>query len=248
MAAVHIELSKEFGKCLERVFFPDFDSYLMAFDRKKMGVEGNERFALIWKPRKTIEDVPKTHIEAVGAEWKSLRLKFLNACINFEPNSHPYIGKIIDSDVQRQDAYDWEDSFLVPWDRKLGLGEARDLVRKVAYHHNIDPLPKVSKGKGEVDENGKIFSEYVDGNIHLANLTLMHTIHESAHMVIANGEYGDELYTSHGPVFVWKLISLYHHYANIPLDYMISTARDHELLGDFSYHKMSTPKSMVRSP
>ncbi len=248
MTAAHVDLSKQFGKCLERVYFPNYDSYLMAFDQKKMGVVDQDRFVLVWKPRKDIDSLPKHHVEGSGNDWPSLRLKFMNACINFDSTAHPYIEKVIDADVQRQDAYDWEDVFIKPWEKDIGLVEARQIIRRIAYDHNIDPLPKVSKGKGEVDENGKVYSEYVDGDIHLAHLTLMHAIHESAHMVVANQEEGDALYASHGPHFIWTLISLYNHYAKVPLDYMVATAGDHNLLGDTSYRKMNGRFSLVRHP
>lgn len=242
------ELKNQFGRCVQSAYFPDFDVYLLCMDDVKQEASG-KRYHLVWKSRLAFSDKKKSfHVEYAGGSKKDLSLIFHDVCHQLEYETHEFLDRVISADIQKDQVYKWEQGFLIGWDTKLRLGQARKVARQIAEEYNMEP-PTIHHDPHNVDEEGNTISHFDSTNnrVVLCSLESHMVLHEMSHAVVSNGNFGDLIYVTHGPRFVWQAIELYSRYGGIPLDYLVSTASEHHLLGDLAYNRVISPKSIART-
>lgn len=134
--------------------------------------------------------------------------------------------KKLEKDWQQETLYRWEEDTLESYLVTLNKNEIADLVRQVANDHGIK-TPAITWRK-EDD-----YSEYrpTSHTIAFGHRDNISTLHEMAH---ALQEYTHDRrnVAHHAPGFVWIAIELYHKYAGVPLNTLITTANKYDLLGD----------------
>jgi hypothetical protein len=88
-----------------------------------------------------------------------------------------------------------------------------------------------------------IFSNEDEGNeyfgdthtIKLKDMDNMTLLHEIAHAIVSeNCKTTDREHVAHAPQFVWTVLDLYHDYMDMSMQYMVASASQKGLLGDFS--------------
>ncbi|WP_435640628.1 hypothetical protein [Micavibrio aeruginosavorus] len=137
-----------------------------------------------------------------------------------------FLGGVFDRDHQEQTVYRWEDQCIVPLGRKITKDEAKALIEKISDDHDI-PVPKLL---WMPDTNSSSYEEETN-KIRFGHREIISLLHEMAHVLYHHRRDG-ERYADHAPAFVFTAIELYHQYAGIDLDTLISTARQANILGD----------------
>ncbi len=150
---------------------------------------------------------------------------------------------VFEKDWQQRRLYDWENDFVCPYKKTLTRAQAKSLAAKVAQDYDIETPRIVFK-----ERNGH--SEY-DSDEHTVyygdrdNITLLH---ELAHAVYDKTNEGESLFAAHhSPAFVWMAIELYHHYSGLDLQYLVLTAAQRGLVGDFAENRLVTPAALSHS-
>ncbi|AEP10705.1 hypothetical protein MICA_2403 [Micavibrio aeruginosavorus ARL-13] len=136
------------------------------------------------------------------------------------------VDAIFRADHQQQAVYDWEDRVILPHGHTITPKQARAMIALVADDNDM-PRPKL------VWEDHTNHSEYdeCENRIHFGHRDIISLLHELAHAVYHHRRDGDR-YADHSPAFVLTAIELYHNYANIDLDTLVTSANKIGLLGD----------------
>lgn len=136
------------------------------------------------------------------------------------------IDTIFRADRQQHAVYDWEDRVILPHGRTITPKEARAMIARVSDDNDM-ARPRL------VWEEHTNHSEYdeCDNRIHFGHRDVISLLHELAHAVYHHRRDG-ERYADHAPAFVLVAIELYHDYAGIDLNTLVSSANQAGLLGD----------------
>ena len=136
------------------------------------------------------------------------------------------IDNIFSNDHQQQTVYDWEDQVILPYGRSITVREARAIITKVADDNGM-PCPKL------VWESHTNHSEYdeCENRIYFGHRDLISLLHELAHALYHERRDGEK-FADHSPGFVWTAIELYHRYAGIDLQLLITSAIQADIVGD----------------
>ncbi|AGH99137.1 hypothetical protein [Micavibrio aeruginosavorus] len=136
------------------------------------------------------------------------------------------IDNIFSVDRQQQAVYDWEDRVIVPHGRIITAKDARAMIARVADDNDM-PRPKL------VWEEHTNHSEYdeCDNRVHFGHRDSISLLHELAHALYHERRDGEK-FADHSPGFVWTAIELYHRYAGVDLQLLITSAMQADIIGD----------------
>lgn len=147
--------------------------------------------------------------------------------------------KKITKDWQQDDVYDWLSHDLDQYEKKMTKKDMVALIKKVSKDYGIKaPTLRWIKKQN--------YSYYEDDMHrismgHRENLTLLHEMAHAIHSLIIGEGLG--FVPHHSPAFTWINIELYNRYADIPLNHLIATAKQRNILGD-----LDEKQTAVRMP
>ncbi len=199
-----------------------FDSHLDLYVIFGRAVDYTPRpFSVAWMPRDK-NDLYSEHKFRSEKQAKKFFIKAASGQI--EPDEHKAL-----EDIQRDQLYAWENSFISPFAKRLDEKAIHALVRRVAKEHNIRKPKVIFLDDGE--------DSYYDDEIHAIALGTkddIYTLHEMAHAIheeqcIAED---DRSHIPHPSRFTWILIDLYRQYKGFDNQYLTITAGQAGILGD----------------
>lgn len=203
----------------EKIFDPYMDLYVLF---GKAVDPSPHPYVVAWQKRGQQNDFFETQ---PFAKRKTAREEFErtvhggDAPISFHPYQH---------DDQKQNVYNWENEFIVPYCKILSQRELQALMRLVAKDYGLKP-PKIffdEEGTGSNYDPGK-------NQFDLGHRDDIGLLHEMAHVILEQEcAESQRDFVHHGPQYVWIVLDLYKAYANFSTQYLITTASRFDLLGD----------------
>lgn len=197
----------------EKIYDPGMDLYIVfAHSVKKCA----EPYHIFWQYR-------ENHKITMQGSYKDVldAREHFNAVVKseIEPNIEyrdPYVKNV----------YAWEDNDLTDYFRPLNKKEVKELIQKVSEDYKFDP-PSIKHTK-----TGNYYYHETN-HIELKDMNNITLLHELSHALTQHqSEQTERPYIDHSPQFVWNAIELYHQYADINLQYLVTTAAQHNILGD----------------
>jgi hypothetical protein len=143
-------------------------------------------------------------------------------------------------DWQQEALYTWEGDFCYPHMRRVNETQARSLIDAIARDYRIKPPKLVMMPR--TDSSAYTGDDHV---IHFGHRDHIGLLHEMAH-ALCKKFIGESDAAPHSPLFVWKVIELYHRYGGLNLNYMVLSAMQRRLTGDSTASQNTEPRVSFR--
>ena len=217
-------------KIVERVYDPNMDLYAVF---GKVKGPSPAPYVLGWQKR----GKKKLHERVHFADWSLAKEQFMQAAYGATLPSDPKFYM----DDQAEAAYIWEHVNVEPYQKEIKRKEARELVKQVSADYGIKP--PTFHWLTECSESKYFPEKHIIEFGHRDNISLLH---ELAHAILDEKNKAlDKDSIAHGPQFIWTAIELYHHYADINLQSLITSAHQNGILGDLDASYIPEPTENV---
>lgn len=207
---------------LRQLYDPHADGYFIAGKAKDEAAE--KPYIMGWRTRKGRKLIAPQSFKSKG--------RLTRAYKEAVKADHWPEHDIFRKDTQHKKLYAWEELYLQAHTIRLSEKTARKVISQVCDDYSIPPLKLRWCPEGKT--SWYVYSSRLIKFSHRDLISLLHEIGHAVHDEIPESRKS----AHHSPAFARILVELYHRYAGFPLDYLMVTAHEFDLLGDMKTEQL----------